>query len=82
MKNATIRFRTEEADLSGLPDQIFEWETSVYGEVKELAPSDIPPTLGKSVVSVSYHDANLFHNVITGRAVTGILHLLNKTPID
>ena len=45
-------------------------------------PLDIPPPLGKSVISVSYHDANLFHNVITGRAVTATLHLLNKTPID
>jgi hypothetical protein len=25
---------------------------------------------------------NLFHDIITGRSVTGILHLVNKTPID
>jgi hypothetical protein len=29
-----------------------------------------------------YVDANLFHGLITGRSVTGILHLVNKTPID
>ena len=27
-------------------------------------------------------DANLYHDLISGRAVTGILHLLNKTPVD
>ena len=27
-------------------------------------------------------DANLFHDVITGRSVTAVLHLINKTPID
>jgi len=29
-----------------------------------------------------YVDANLYHDMITGRSVTGILHLVNKTPID
>ena len=82
MKHATIRIRTEQPDLSGLPDQLFEWEKSVYGEVKELLPEDAPRSLGKEVVTVSYHDANLYHNVITGRSVTGIIHFVNKTPID
>ena len=27
-------------------------------------------------------DANLMHDLITGRSMTGILHLMNKTPID
>ena len=29
-----------------------------------------------------YKDANLYHDVTTGRAVTGVLHFINKTPID
>jgi hypothetical protein len=29
-----------------------------------------------------YVDANLMHDVATGRSVTGILHLVNKTPIE
>ena len=82
MKHATIRIRTEEPDLSGLPDQVFDWEKSVYGEVTELLPDDAPRPLGKEVVTISYHDANLYHNVITGRSVTGIIHFINKTPID
>jgi hypothetical protein len=27
-------------------------------------------------------DANLMHDVATGRSITGILHLVSKTPID
>jgi hypothetical protein len=30
----------------------------------------------------SYVDANLCHDLISGRSVTGILYLANKTPID
>ncbi len=31
---------------------------------------------------MSYVDANLYHDMISGKAVTGILHLFNKTPVD
>ena len=33
-------------------------------------------------MTTTYEDANLYHDLTTGRAVTGILHLLNGTPID
>ena len=59
-----------------------DWEESVYGKVKELTPHDASAPLGKHVVTISYHDANLHHNIITGRSVTGVLCMLNKTPID
>ena len=29
-----------------------------------------------------YVDANLFHDMITGCSIMGILHFLNKTPIN
>jgi hypothetical protein len=34
------------------------------------------------VVTTSYFDANLYHDWVNGRSVSGILHFLNKTPID
>jgi hypothetical protein len=49
--------------------------------VEEL-PQDAPKPCGKHVALTHYVDANLMHDVITGRSVTGILHLVNKTPID
>ena len=34
------------------------------------------------MVTSSYQDANLHHNVIAGRSVTGVFHFVNKTPIE
>jgi len=34
------------------------------------------------VITTTYEAANLYHNYLTGRSVTGILHLVNQTPID
>ena len=82
MKHATIRVRTEEPDFSALPSKPYTWDYSVYGDVKEEIPKDCPKPLGKHVVTTHYVDANLFHDILTGRSVTGILHLINKTPID
>ena len=47
-----------------------------------MVADDIPMPHGNPVLITTYKDANLFHDFITGRAVTGILHLLNQTPID
>jgi len=44
--------------------------------------SDAPVPLGNFITLSHYVDANLYHNMLTGRSVTGILHYLNKTPID
>ena len=82
MKDAVIRIRTEEPDYSGLPDQDFDWAYSVYGNVEEIIPHDAPEPLGRYVTLTHYVDANLFHDMISGRSVTGILHLINKMPID
>ena len=34
------------------------------------------------MVTTTYKDANLYHDLMTGRAVTGVLHFVNQTPID
>jgi hypothetical protein len=83
MKDGIIRIWTGEPDYSALPDQEFDWERSVYGNVSEMLPSDAPKPLGKYVTLTHYYDANLFHDaIVTGCSVTGILHLINKTPLD
>ena len=45
-------------------------------------PDDAPPRKGKQMVMITFVDANLLHDVVTGRSVTAVLHFLNKTPID
>ncbi len=34
------------------------------------------------MIMTSYFDANLYHDLISGKSVSGILHFFNKTPID
>jgi hypothetical protein len=81
-KDAGIRVRTEEPDYSSFPDQVFDWSYSVYGDVEEGIPHDIPDPLGKPVVLTTYVDANLYHDLVSGRALTAVLHLINQTPFD
>ena len=74
--------RLLEPDLGELPDQDSEWCHSVYGNVEELVPKDAPKPLSKLVTSITYTDANLYHDMLTGRSVTGILHLCNQILVD
>ena len=74
-KDYAIRFRTDQADYSYLPDQDFDWTYSVY-------PDDMPEPLGKAVVTTTIMDANLNHCLATGKSLTGCLHFVNKTPVD
>ncbi len=82
MKHAFIRVRTDEPDFSSLPKDEYDWERTVYAGAKEQIPHDIPEPKGKRVLSHTYKDANLYHDVTTGKAVTGVLHFLNQTPVD
>jgi hypothetical protein len=82
MRYASIRIRTKKLDYSDLPDNAHDWTYSVYGNVTERLPTDAPEHLGNYVTLSQYVDANLMHDVTTGRSVTGILQLANKTPID
>jgi hypothetical protein len=53
----------------------------MYGKTKELLPKDAPELLGKYITLSHCVDANLMHDITSGKSVTGILHLVNKTPI-
>jgi hypothetical protein len=82
MRFAKIRIRTDMPDFSMFPEKKHDWWYTCYGGAKEDIPTDIPEPLGPVVLIWSCYDANLFHDTISGRSVTGILHFLNKTPID
>jgi hypothetical protein len=77
--SAAICVRLQEPDIGELPTQNFDWCHSVYGNVNELIPKDSPKPLGKPVTTITYTDANLYHDMLTGRSITGILHLCNQT---
>jgi hypothetical protein len=83
MKHTVIRVRTEEPDYSGVPEQEYDWACSVYGNIQEILPMHAPEP--RKYVTLTHYvddDANLFRDMVTGRSVTGILHLVNKTTID
>ena len=82
LPDGAIRFRTGEPDFSSLKDQEYDWTRSVYSGACEQIPHDIPKPLGKHVQTTHYVDANLHHDLATGKAVTAALHFLNQTPID
>ena len=82
LPDGAIRFRTGEPDFSSLKDQEYDWTRSVYSGACEQIPHDIPKPLGKHFQTTHYVDANLHHDLATGKAVTAVLHFLNQTPID
>ena len=80
--HAALRLRVFEPDLTALQEPVVDWTYSVYGEGAELIPHEMPPAIGNQVTLIHYVDANLYHDVLSGKAVTGILHFVNQTPID
>jgi hypothetical protein len=82
MKEARIRVLTNEPDYSDYQDPEYNWSSSVYGDVKEIIHTDILEPKGKYVTLSHYFDANLYHDMVTGRSITAILHFLNQTPMD
>ena len=82
MRHACLRFRTDMPDLSDVTTPEYDWAKTIYGDVAEGIPENLPKPLGKPVMTITYVDANLYHDFLTGKSVTGILHFLNKTTID
>ena len=82
MRHATIQVRTQLPDTSRLTFMDYDWSKTVYADSKEQLPTDAPPPRGKPVQLITFADANLFHDQASGKAVTGILHFLNRTPFD
>ena len=78
-----IRFRVDEQDYLNVPDiKNHDWEHSVYGKHEEDVPINAPLSLGKRILLTHYFDASLIHDVLSGKAVTGVCTFYNKTPVD
>jgi hypothetical protein len=80
---AKIWVLTNEPDYTDVERTKYDWTKSVYGDISEVIQTDTPPPpLGGFVTLTHYQDANLYHDINTGRSVTSILHFMNKMPID
>jgi hypothetical protein len=73
---------TNEPNFSDIEVAEYDWSKSIYGNTSEAVPKDAPEPLGKPVTMTHYQDLNLYHDIITGRSITAILHLLYKFPIN
>jgi hypothetical protein len=65
-KESTICFRTLEPDYSDIPDISYDWTRKYDGAMEDI-PEDAPTALGKFVVTATYVDANLCHDLVTGK---------------
>ena len=54
----------------------------MYSKPPEGVDPNAPVPLGKMVRTTSFVDANLMHDVVTGRSCTGILKFMNQMPVD
>ena len=81
-RDGAIRYRTGHIEHDLERDVVYDWQRTVYGDVHEVIPRDAPKAYGPQVVTTAYADANLYHDRLTGRALSGILHFINGTPID
>jgi hypothetical protein len=79
--SCSIKFRTEEPDYSMYKSENYDW-TNIYGDVQEELPKTMPKAKGRKVKLTMFADANLYHDRLTGRSVTGLILMVNKTPID
>ena len=81
--DGAIRFRTGIPNHEATKKPVeYDWSQTVYGpNLHEELPADMPEPKGHPVRISTYEDANLMHDLISGRSMTGILHLLNQTPI-
>ena len=81
-KHGVICIDTDEPDYSDIPKKEYSWSVACYPGAKEPILDDMPCPLGREVVTTSFVDANLYHDLISGRSVTGCLHMINKTLVD
>ena len=78
-----IKFRTGTPEMSQFNNKLdMDWDRSVY-EANGTEPvlPQAPDTLGNKVTLIHYFDANLLHDMLSGKAVTGCIHLANQTPM-
>jgi hypothetical protein len=75
---ASIRVRAKEPEFSDISGPEYDWTYTVYGKAKEVLTKDAPEPLGKYIALSHYVEANLMHDITSGKSVTGISTLLTK----
>jgi hypothetical protein len=78
-RDGAIRLWAGRPDHSNLEQKIDDYDWMC---LKNEIPAAMPFSKGYEARCTSFVDANLHHDYTTGRSVTGVIHLLNLTPIE
>jgi hypothetical protein len=81
-KSAAISDRCDRLNYTSLPFQEYDWAKSVHGNAIEEMAKDTNKQLCNPVVTFHYVDANLYHDLLTGRSVTSAIHFCSQTLVD
>jgi hypothetical protein len=77
-----ICIKTVKPDHSDIPELHHSWENATCWGALELPPNDASKPLGECVAISHCVDANPCHDLINGKSVTIVLHIVNQTCID
>ena len=82
-RGAILQYRTAKPTFPTTPAiPTHYWKYTPYGNPTEDIPEDATTPLGKSVKLTTFYDANLMHDMLNSKSVTGYLHFWNQTPMD
>lgn len=82
MKHDVLCLLVDAPDISVLPDFKYDWEAFADVKVYEEIPVDVPVSFVKHITILHHVDTNLFHDVISYRSDTEVIHLVNQTTIE
>jgi hypothetical protein len=77
----TVIIDTSYPDYSMYPVEYHSNRMEFYPDAGEDIPKDLPPEKGPRVRMTVYVDADHEHDLFTRISITGILVILNNTPI-
>jgi hypothetical protein len=60
----------------------YDWSQAVYSDIKEELPYYMLIPKGEMMRTATYKNANLMHDLVTGRLMSGVLRCLSQTPIQ
>ena len=82
LEGANIVFDDRMPHIDESVFQHVDWKESVYGDITEEMPPNMPPPLGNPVTVSCFVDANHAGDLVTRRSHTGIILYVNNAPIQ
>ena len=61
MHNLVVQVKTDEPNYSSIPDNVYDWEQSVYAGAEEVLPKDAPIPLEIGEIYTPY----ILHNPVS-----------------